>query len=177
MARYVEGVDRQQVTLLPECLDDYIAEDNTVRVVEAFVEELDLAAIGFARAAPADTGRPAYHPAVLLKIFIYGYLNRIASSRRLERECQRNVEMMWLTGRLAPDFKTIADFRRDSGPAIRKVCSRFIVLCRQLKPARVLIAICVATPPAKVLQFEAELKARHKTETAIALSDKLCVGA
>ena len=132
MARYVEGVDRQQVTLLPECLDDYIAEDNTVRVVEAFVEELDLAALGFARAAPADTGRPAYHPAVLLKIFIYGYLNRIASSRRLERECQRNVELMWLTGRLAPDFKTIADFRRDGGPAIRKVFSRFIVLCRQL---------------------------------------------
>jgi transposase len=132
MARYVEGVNRQQVTLLPECLEDYIAEDNTVRVVEAFVEELDLAALGFARAAPADTGRPAYHPAVMLKIFIYGYLNRIASSRRLERECQRNVELMWLTGRLAPDFKTIADFRRDSGPAIRKVCSRFIVLCRQL---------------------------------------------
>ena len=118
MARYVEGVDRQQVTLLPECLEDYIAEDNTVRVVEAFVEELDLAALGFARAAPPNTGRPAYHPAVLLKIFIYGYLNRIASSRRLERECQRNVELMWLTGRLAPDFKTIADFRRDSGPAI-----------------------------------------------------------
>jgi transposase len=132
VARYVEGVNRQQVTLLPECLEDYIAEDNTVRVVEAFVEELDLAALGFARAAPADTGRPAYHPAVLLKIFIYGYLNRIASSRRLERECQRNVELMWLTGRLAPDFKTIADFRRDSGPAIRKVCSRFVVLCRQL---------------------------------------------
>ena len=132
MARYVEGVDRNQVTLLPECLEDYIAEDNTVRVVDAFVEELDLVALGFARAAPADTGRPAYHPAVLLKIFIYGYLNRIASSRRLERECQRNVEVMWLTGRLAPDFKTIADFRRDSGPAIRKVCSRFILLCRQL---------------------------------------------
>jgi transposase len=120
------------VTLLPECLEDYIAEDNSVRVVEAFVEELNLAALGFARAAPAITGRPAYHPAVLLKIFIYGYLNRIASSRRLERECQRNVELMWLTGRLAPDFKTIADFRRDSGPAIRKVCSQFIVLCRQL---------------------------------------------
>ena len=132
MARYVEGIDRDQVTLLPECLEDYIAEDNLVRVVEAFVEELDLAALGFARAAPAITGRPAYHPAVLLKIFIYGYLNRIASSRRLERECQRNVELMWLTGRLAPDFKTIADFRRDSGPAIRKVCSQFIVLCRQL---------------------------------------------
>lgn len=133
MARYVEGSDRKQVTLLPECLDDYIAEDNPVRVVEAFVEELDLEALGFARAAPAVTGRPAYHPGVLLKIYIYGYLNRVASSRRLERECQRNVELMWLTGRLAPDFKTIADFRRDSGAAIRKVCRQFIVLCRELK--------------------------------------------
>jgi transposase len=133
MARYVEGSDRTQVTLLPECLDDYIAEDNPVRVVEAFVEELDLEALGFARAAPAVTGRPAYHPAVLLKIYIYGYLNRVASSRRLERECQRNVELMWLTGRLAPDFKTIADFRRDSGVAIRKVCRQFVVLCRELK--------------------------------------------
>ena len=133
MARYVEGSDRSQVTLLPECLDDYIAEDNPVRVVEAFVEELDLEALGFPKAAPALTGRPAYHPSVLLKIYIYGYLNRVASSRRLERECQRNVELMWLTGHLAPDFKTIADFRRDSGAAIRKVCRQFIMLCRELK--------------------------------------------
>jgi transposase len=133
MSRYVEGSDRSQVTLLPECLDDYIAEDNTVRVVEAFVEELDLAALGFTKAAPAATGRPAYHPGVLLKIYIYGYLNRVASSRRLERECQRNVELMWLTGRLAPDFKTIADFRRSDGAAIRKVCRQFVVLCRDLK--------------------------------------------
>jgi transposase len=133
MGRYVEGSDRRQVTLLPECLDDYMADDNPVRVVEAFVEELDLEALGFARAAPALTGRPAYHPSVLLKIYIYGYLNRVASSRRLERECQRNVELMWLTGRLAPDFKTIADFRRDSGAAIRKVCRQFVVLCRELK--------------------------------------------
>jgi transposase len=133
MGRYVEGSDRRQVTLLPECLDDYIAEDNPVRVVEAFVEELDLEVLGFARAAPSATGRPAYHPAALLKIYIYGYLNRVASSRRLERECQRNVELMWLTGRLAPDFKTIADFRRDNGLAIRRVCSQFIVLCRRLK--------------------------------------------
>ena len=101
MARYVEGSDRQQVTLLPDCLDDYIAEDNPVRVVDAFVSELDLEALGFGRMAPAATGRPAYHPAVLLKIYIYGYLKRVASSRRLERECQRNVELMWLTGRLA----------------------------------------------------------------------------
>ena len=132
MGRYVEGQDRHQVTLLPECLEDYISEDNPVRVIEAFVVELDLRALGFERALPAQTGRPAYHPAVLLKIYIYGYLNRVASSRRLERECRRNVELMWLTGRLAPDFKTIADFRRDSGPAIRRVCSQFVLLCRRL---------------------------------------------
>jgi transposase len=119
--------------LLPECLDDYIAEDNPVRVVDAYVEELDLQELGFEGAEPAATGRPAYHPAVLLKIYIYGYLNRIQSSRRLEREAQRNVELMWLTGRLAPDFKTIADFRRDNGPGIRNVCRRFIELCRDLK--------------------------------------------
>ena len=133
MKRFIEGEDRSQVTLLPECLDDYIAEDNPVRVVDAYVEELDLQQLGFEGAEPALTGRPAYHPAVLLKIYIYGYLNRIQSSRRLEREAQRNVELMWLTGRLAPDFKTIADFRRDNGPGIRNVCRRFIVLCRDLK--------------------------------------------
>jgi transposase len=133
MARYVEGSTRSQVTLLPECLDDYIAEDNPVRVVEAFVEELDLRDLGFAGTTPAATGRPSYHPAVLLKIYIYGYLNRIQSSRRLERECQRNVELMWLTGRLTPDFKTIADFRRDNGAGIRNVCRRFVALCRDLK--------------------------------------------
>ncbi len=133
MKRFIEGADRAQVTLLPECLDDYIAEDNPVRVVDAYVEELDLQQLGFEGAEPAATGRPAYHPAVLLKIYIYGYLNRIQSSRRLEREAQRNVELMWLTGRLAPDFKTIADFRRDNGAGIRNVCRRFIVLCRDLK--------------------------------------------
>ena len=133
MKRFIEGEDRQQVTLLPECLDDYIGEDNPVRVVDAFVEELDLLALGFEGADPAATGRPAYHPAVLLKIYIYGYLNRIQSSRRLEREAQRNVELMWLTGRLAPDFKTIADFRHDNGAGIRNVCRRFVGLCRELK--------------------------------------------
>jgi transposase len=133
MPRYVEGSDRDQVTLLPECLDDYIAEENPIRAVDAFVEALDLDALGFARAAPASTGRPAYHPGVLLKIYIYGYLNRVASTRRLERECQRNLELMWLTGRLAPDFKTIADFRRHDGPAIRNVCRQFVILCRELK--------------------------------------------
>ena len=111
MKRFIEGEDRSQVTLLPECLDDYIGQDNPVRVVDAFVEELQLRDLGFESAEPAVTGRPSYHPAVLLKIYIYGYLNRIQSSRRLEREAQRNVELMWLTGRLAPDFKTI-DFRR-----------------------------------------------------------------
>lgn len=133
MPRFVEGQDRHQVTLLPECLDDFIGEDNPVRVVDAFVGELDLATLGFEGAMPAATGRPSYHPAVLLKIYVYGYLNRIQSSRRLERECQRNVELMWLTGRLAPDFKTIADFRRDNGTGIRNVCRRFVELCRQLK--------------------------------------------
>ena len=133
MRRFIEGENRQQVTLMPECLDDYIGEDNPVRVVDAFVEELDLCASGFEGVEPAATGRPSYHPSVLLKLYIYGYLNRIQSSRRLEREAQRNVELMWLTGRLAPDFKTIADFRRDNGQGIRNVCRRFIVLCRELK--------------------------------------------
>src|SRR6476646_2577357 len=132
MKRFIEGQDRSQVTLLPECLDDYIGQDNPVRVVDAFVEELELRDLGFESAEPAMTGRPSYHPAVLLKIYIYGYLNRIQSSRRLERETQRNVELMWLTGRLTPDFKTIADFRKDNGPAIRNVCRQFVVLCRQL---------------------------------------------
>ena len=133
MRRFIEGEDRQQVTLMPECLDDYIGEDNPVRVVDAFVEELDLHALGFHGVEPAATGRPSYHPSVLLKLYIYGYLNRIQSSRRLEREAQRNVELMWLTGRLAPDFKTIADFRRDNGKGIRNACRQFILLCRQLK--------------------------------------------
>lgn len=133
MKRFIEGEDRTQTVLLPACLDDYIAEDNPVRAVDAFVEELDLKALGFAGADPAVTGRPAYHPAVLLKLYIYGYLNRVPSSRRLEREAQRNVELMWLTGRLAPDFKTIADFRRANGEGIRAVCRRFVQLCRELK--------------------------------------------
>ena len=133
MKRFIEGEDRQQVTLLPECLDDYIAQDNPVRVVDVFVEELNLRALGFDGINPAVTGRPAYHPAVLLKLYIYGYLNRIQSSRRLEREAQRNLELIWLTGRLAPDFKTIADFRKDNGGAITAVCSHFVALCRKMK--------------------------------------------
>jgi len=132
MKRFIEGEDRGQGTLLPELLDDYVAEDKPMRVVDVFVDELDLALLGFTRMQPAKTGRPAYHPAVLLKLYIYGYLNRIQSSRRIEREAQRNVELMWLTQRLAPDFKTIANFRKDNGKAIRNVCGQFVVLCQQL---------------------------------------------
>lgn len=133
MKRFIEGESRTQSTLLPAVLDDYIAEANPVRVVDVFVDELELGSLGFAGVDPAATGRPAYHPAVLLKLYIYGYLNRIPSSRRLEREAQRNVELMWLTGRLMPDHKTIANFRKDNGPAIRKVCRQFVVVCQQLK--------------------------------------------
>jgi transposase len=118
--------------LLPQSLDDYVADSNPVRVVDVFVDELNLGKLGFDGVDPAATGRPAYHPAALLKIYIYGYLNRIQSSRRLEREAQRNVELMWLTGRLMPDFKTIANFRKDNGKAIRNVCRQFVVLCQQL---------------------------------------------
>ena len=124
MKRFIQGEGRTQATLLPELLDDYIADTNPVRVVDVFVDELDLGELGFSGVEPAATGRPAYHPADLLKLYIYGYLNRIQSSRRLEREAQRNVELMWLTGRLMPDFKTIANFRKDNGPAIRKLTGR-----------------------------------------------------
>src|SRR6202048_2636195 len=132
MRRFVEEADRGQCTLLPECLDDFIDESNPVRVIDVFVDALDLAEMSFEGVEPAATGRPSYHPSVLLKLYIYGYLNRVQSSRRLEREAGRNVEVMWLTGRLVPDHKTIADFRKDSGPAIRKVCARFVALCRKL---------------------------------------------
>ena len=132
MGRFIEGEDRRQSLLLPESLDDYVTEDNPVRVMEAFIEELDLGALGFEGMAPAATGRPAYHPSTMLKIYLYGYLNRLQSSRRLEREAGRNIELMWLTGRLAPDFKTIANFRRDNGPAIRAVCGQFVELCGRL---------------------------------------------
>src|SRR3984893_12063714 len=132
MNRSVEGEDRTQRTLLPNSLEDYVSEENPVRVIEVFIDELNLAVLGVAGMTPAATGRPAYHPSTLLKIYLYGYLNRIQSSRRLEREAQRNFELMWLTGRLWPDFKTIADFRKDSGEAIRAVCRQFIVLCRRL---------------------------------------------
>jgi transposase len=132
MRRFVEGADRGQSTLFPECLEDWIGEDNPVRVIDIFVDELDLSELGFDGVDPEATGRPSYHPSVLLKLYIYGYLNRVQSSRRLEREAGRNVEVMWLTGRLVPDHKTIADFRKDNGTAIRKVCGRFIALCRAM---------------------------------------------
>jgi transposase len=132
MKRFMQGEDRTQGILLPELLDDYVADTNPVRVVDVFVDELDLGKLGFNGVDPAATGRPSYHPEVLLKIYIYGYLNRIQSSRRLEREAQRNVELMWLTARLTPDFKTIANFRKDNGRAIRGVCRQFVVLCQQL---------------------------------------------
>jgi len=132
MKRFVEGTDREQSTLFPDCLEDWIDENNPVRVIDVFVDELDLAELGFDGVAPETTGRPGYHPSVLLKLYIYGYLNRVQSSRRLEREALRNVEVMWLTGRLAPDHKTIADFRKDNGGAIRQVCARFIELCRAM---------------------------------------------
>ena len=132
MAGFVEGVDRGQSTLFPAMLDDYVAEDNPVRAVDVFVDGLDLDKLGFVGVQPLDTGRPGYHPGMMLKLYIYGYLNRVPSSRRLERECQRNIEMIWLTGQLAPDFKTIADFRKDNGKAIREVCREFVGLCRKL---------------------------------------------
>ena len=132
MKRFIQGEHRGQGTLLPESLDDYVSDTNPVRVVDVFVDELDLVKLGFEGVIPADTGRPAYYPAILLKIYIYGYLNRIQSSRRLEREAQRNIELMWLTGRLMPDFKTIANFRKDNGKAIRGVCRQLVVLCQQL---------------------------------------------
>jgi transposase len=132
MKRFVAGADRGQSTLLPECLDDFIDESNPVRVIDAFVDALDLAELGFGGVEAAATGRPAYHPSVLLKLYIYGYLNSVQSSRRLEREAGRNVEAMWLMSRLAPDHKTIADFRKDNGTALRKVCARFVELCRQM---------------------------------------------
>ncbi len=133
MKRFIEGQNRFQTTLLPESLDDYIAEDDAIRLIDAFVDQLNLKDLGFKRAQPSATGRPAYHPATMLKLYVYGYMNRIQSSRRLERESHRNVELMWLTGRLMPDFKTIADFRKDNKEAIQRVCVEFVGMCRKLE--------------------------------------------
>ena len=131
MSGFIEGEDRHQATMFPERLDDYVAEDSPVRVIDVFIDDLDISGLGF-RTEPNDTGRPAYHPTTMLKIYVYGYLNRVQSSRRLEREGQRNIELMWLIGRLAPDFKTIADFRKNNGEAIRLVRREFVMLCKKL---------------------------------------------
>ena len=131
MSGFIKGASRSQVTLFPEAVDEYIREDNPVRVIDVFVDGLDLSSLGF-KTQPADTGRPAYHPGVMLKLFIYGYLNRVQSSRRLEREAGRNLELVWLLGRLAPDFKTISDFRRDNTKSIKRVCREFVLICRKL---------------------------------------------
>ncbi len=131
MTRFIEGLDRRQTMLLPECLDDHVDENSPVRAIDAFADMLGLSTLGF-NAQAAATGRPGYHPGLMLRIYLYGYLNQVQSSRRLERECGRNLELIWLTGRLKPDFKTIADFRKDNGPAIRKVCQQFVALCRNM---------------------------------------------
>ena len=132
MSGFIEGEDRNQATMFPERLDDFVVADAPVRVIDVFIDDLDISGLGF-RTQAKDTGRPSYHPSTMLKIYVYGYLNRVQSSRRLEREAQRNIELMWLTGRLAPDFKTIADFRKDNGEAIRLVCREFVMLCKKLK--------------------------------------------
>lgn len=166
MKRFVEGLDRGQSTLFPASLDDYVTEDNPVRAVDVFVDCLDLDKLGFVGVKPLDTGRPGYHPGMMLKLYVYGYLNRVPSSRRLERECQRNIEMIWLTGQLAPDFKTIADFRRDNGKAIREVCREFVALCRKLD---LLAAASVAIDGSK---FKA-VNARDKNFTEAKMKRRL----
>ncbi len=152
MSGFIEGEDRNQATLFPERLDDYVAEDSAVRVIDVFIDDLDSSGLGFKTEAN-DTGRPAYHASTMLKIYVYGYLNRVQSSRRLEREAQRNVELMWLVGRLAPDFKTIADFRKDNGEAIRLVCREFVMLCKKLN---LLTNAFVAVDGSKFIEFRAD---------------------
>jgi transposase len=131
MSGFIEGENRFQTTLFPDRLDDFVSEDNQARVIDFFIDKLDISGLGF-KTEPNDTGRPAYHPAMMLKLYVYGYLNRVNTTRRLEREAQRNIELMWLTGRLAPDFKTIADFRKNNGEAIGLVCREFVMLCKKL---------------------------------------------
>ena len=132
MSHHIKGQPRHQSTLFPEAIDDFVTQDNSVRVIDTFVDHLDLLTLGFESVNPKLTGRPGYHPATMLKLYIYGYLNRIQSSRRLEKESHRNVELMWLLERLRPDFKTIANFRKDNGKGIKNVCRQFVELCRQL---------------------------------------------
>ncbi len=174
MKRFIEGQGRDQATLFPECLEDWIDEDNPVRVVDAFVDMLDLGCLGFAGVDPKLTGRPAYHPAVLLKLYIYGYLNAVQSSRRLEREAGRNVELMWLLGRLVPDHKTIAEFRRNNGPAIAKVCAQFVELCRRLgllAQASVAIDGCKAKAM-RINRLNEKIDKLHKEMTRLQALDK-----
>jgi len=133
MKRFIEGENRFQSTLFPESLEDYIAADNPVRVIDAFVDGLDLKQLGFDRAEPSATGRPCYEPAVMLKIYVYGYLNRLTTTRVLEQETHRNVDLIWLTGRLMPNYKTIGEFRRNNRKAVRRVCAEFVGICRELK--------------------------------------------
>lgn len=162
MTRFIEGLDRRQTSLLPACIDDYVDESNPARAIDAFIDMLDLAALGF-NVEPGATGRPGYHPATMLKLYLYGYLNQVQSSRRLERECARNLELIWLTGQLKPDFKTIADFRRDNGPAVRKVCRQFVALCRDID---LLDASIVAIDGSKFKAVNAKAKSftREKIE-------------
>ena len=157
MSGFIEGENRQQATMFPERLDDYITEDNSVRVIDVFIDSLDISALGF-KTKPENTGRPGYDPSTMLKLYVYGYLNQVQSSRRLEREAQRNVELMWLLGRLAPDFKTIADFRKDNGSGIKKVCKEFVLLCRcycklQMSPLKLLRNVPL-NPPSSNLQHQ-----------------------
>ena len=169
MKRFIEGFDRSQTTLLPDCVDDYVGEDNPVRAIDAFVDMLDLASLGF-DVAPEATGRPGYHPSTMLKLYLYGYFNQVQSSRRLERECGRNLELIWLMGRLKPDFKTIADFRRDNGPAIRQVCRQFVALCRDID---LLDASVVAIDGSKFKAVNAKAKSytREKIERRLGETD------
>src|SRR5258707_1793974 len=166
MSGFVEGIDRSQSSLFPAELEDYVAADNLVRAVDAFVDGLDLGKLGFGRFAPLERGRPCYHPGTLLKVYIYGYLNRVPSSRRLERECQRNIELIWLTGHLAPDFKTIADFRKDNGKAIREVCRSFVAVGRELD------FLSEAGVAIDGSQFKA-VNARHKNVTHAKMKRRL----
>ena len=169
--RHIPGIDRSQVLLLPEAVDDYVGRDNPVRFIDAFVDGLDLAAAGFERAAPKATGRPGYDPADLLKLYIYGYLNRVRSSRRLEAESKRNLEVIWLLRRLSPDFKTIADFRRINRAAFRQVFREFVRLCRELELfGRELVA--VDGTRIKAVNSRKRNFTKAKLEKALAESDE-----
>ncbi len=160
MSGFIEGENRKQATMFPERLDDYITEDNSVRVIDVYIDSLDLSGPGFKTRAE-KTGRPGYHPSSILKLYVYGYLNRVQSSRRLERESQRNVELMWLLGRLAPDFKTIADFRKDNGKGIKSVFREFVLLCKKLG---LLSTACVAVDGSKFKAVNNSDRAFSKTK-------------